>query len=248
MYMKKIYYVAFLLSAVLGYGLVAAEAQVTGTVVATAPSCLLLEADMHVGSTDISVDGSVTKLQTFLTEQGYFNSVNLGTGNFGPLTRAAVVAYQSAHELPMTGYVGPLTRASISSVSKCDTGTTPSTGNGTPITIFSISPTSEKVGNVVTITGFGFTANNTVLIDGLVAAQNVPITSSIAVACTTDPACIPGIRQTVSFRIPPTLAPNCSAGSFCAQFLRSVIPGKYLLSVQNANGTQSKYVTLTVNP
>lgn len=53
----------------------------------------------------------VTELQTRLQGEGYYSGPI--TGYFGPLTQAAVQAYQTAVGLPSTGYVGPLTMASF---------------------------------------------------------------------------------------------------------------------------------------
>jgi hypothetical protein len=115
----------------------------------------------------------------------------------------------------------------------------------TPVTIYSESPTSGVVGTTVSLTGFGFTSDNTVLMDGSVAAKNVPITSSIAIACTTNPSCHGGINQTISFTIPSSLAPYCAPGNACAQYMRLVTPATYKISVLNSNGT-SNTVSYTV--
>ncbi len=61
--------------------------------------------DLTVGS----VGDDVTELQTVLIAGGFL-ALEAPTGTFGPLTRAAVVKYQAAHNLPATGYVGSLTR------------------------------------------------------------------------------------------------------------------------------------------
>ncbi len=53
----------------------------------------------------------VTELQTRLQGEGYYSGPI--TGYFGPLTLAAVKAYQSAKGLPSTGYVGTMTMASF---------------------------------------------------------------------------------------------------------------------------------------
>ena len=51
----------------------------------------------------------VTALQQFLTQAGVY--AGPVTGYFGPLTKAAVEAYQTANNIsPVSGYVGPLTR------------------------------------------------------------------------------------------------------------------------------------------
>ncbi len=190
--------------------------------------------DAHAGHTDVS------DLQNFLSDQGFFDRTYLGSGHFGPMTMRAVQKYQSAHGVPATGFVGQLTRASINSI--CGTTTPPQTS---PVSIYSINPTSAATGDTLHIRGFGFTSDNTVLLDGNVAARNVPITSSIAIACTTDPSCHGGINQTLTITIPTSIAPNCPTGSMCPMYMRLVSPGTYPVTVQNSNGT-SNSATLTI--
>jgi peptidoglycan hydrolase-like protein with peptidoglycan-binding domain len=53
------------------------------------------------------------------------------TGNFGPITEAALTEYQIAAGIsPADGYYGPVTRAAVAANT---TTTTPSTGSGTPV-------------------------------------------------------------------------------------------------------------------
>lgn len=54
----------------------------------------------------------VVELQARLAKEGYF-TFGTNTGYFGPITLAAVKAYQAAHGVPATGFVGPLTRAEL---------------------------------------------------------------------------------------------------------------------------------------
>ncbi len=205
------------------------------------PACVSLMYSLRVGSIDATTNGSVTILQSFLTSQGYFNSAYLGTGRFGPLTYAAVVQFQAAHGVPPIGIVGPLTRAAIQQVS-CGTNPPPQTSS---ISLYSLSPSAGPVGATVSVTGFGFTSDNTILMDGSIAARGVPLTSSIAIACTTNPSCHGGINQTIQFSVPQYLSPNCPAGSMCPMYMRQVTPGQYRITVQNANGTSNALV-LTV--
>ena len=68
-------------------------------------------------------DDEVKTLQSWL-------NVSPMSGYFGPLTKAAVIAYQKANSIsPAAGYVGPLTRASLNG--KYCVSTTPSTTPGT---------------------------------------------------------------------------------------------------------------------
>src|SRR6185369_15438365 len=50
--------------------------------------------------------------------------VSPATGYFGSITKAAVMAYQTAHGISATGFVGPLTRASLNSSVTTTTTTT----------------------------------------------------------------------------------------------------------------------------
>lgn len=62
--------------------------------------------NLTVGSTG----DDVTQLQAILIAEGDL-AIAAPTGYFGPLTKAAVVKYQTAHGVsPQSGYVGPLTR------------------------------------------------------------------------------------------------------------------------------------------
>lgn len=63
----------------------------------------------------------VTELQTILTQQGDFSGPI--TGYYGPLTEAAVVAYQAAHGIDQLGVVGPATRAALNSGASTTTST-----------------------------------------------------------------------------------------------------------------------------
>ncbi|MDB5188084.1 MAG: hypothetical protein JWO50_604 [Candidatus Kaiserbacteria bacterium] len=114
----------------------------------------------------------------------------------------------------------------------------------TPVTIYSITPTQGPVGTTINIRGFGFTSNNTVHF-GAGAFGNIPITSSIAIACTTDPTCHGGINQTLTITVPSSIGPYCPPNSMCAMYMQLITPGTYTIYVQNENGT-SNSVTFTV--
>ncbi len=73
-----------------------------------------------------SQGSDVIELQNRLTQEGFYTGPI--TGYFGPLTEAAVKAYQAAHNLPMTGIVGPLTMAELNSVNGSVLGAS-TTGN-----------------------------------------------------------------------------------------------------------------------
>ena len=212
------------------YGLAFLLAALFGSVVPlvpayAAPVCITFSSNLYRG-----LSGSnVTNLQTYLSGQGYFTQTP--TGYFGPITFSAVQKFQRAGGISATGYVGVLTRASIQK--NC--------GNPPPssITVRTLSPNAGHVGSTVSVTGFGFTNDNTILLDGMLVARNVPITSSIAVACTTDPSCVGGIRQTLTFVVPSSVGPNCPPGSMCPMYLRLITPGTYNISVQNSTGTSN---------
>jgi N-acetylmuramoyl-L-alanine amidase len=58
-----------------------------------------------------STGDEVTKLQERLTAEGVYSGPV--TGYFGPLTEAAVTAYQEAKGIEKVGVVGPKTRAEL---------------------------------------------------------------------------------------------------------------------------------------
>ncbi len=70
------------------------------------------------GNLSFGMTGSeVSCLQTFLKNQGtdiYLQGYV--TGNFGNLTKAAVIKFQAKYGIIQTGYVGPLTRAKINTI------------------------------------------------------------------------------------------------------------------------------------
>lgn len=112
---------------------------------------------------------------------------------------------------------------------------TASTPTPATISVQSVSPTSGQVGTEVTLTG-RFLSDSNIIHFGAGAIGPVKITSSIAVACTTDPACIPGIRQTITFTVPSSVGPYCKAGMMCPMYMQLVTSGVYKVSVENENG------------
>jgi len=76
--------------------------------------CYAFTRDLYngVGSGD-----DVTALQDYLTGTGHFTFSGGSTGYFGPITQAAVSAWQAANGVaPTAGYFGPLSRAKYNSV------------------------------------------------------------------------------------------------------------------------------------
>jgi len=120
---------------------------------------------------------------------------------------------------------------------------TGSTSQADPV-IYSITPAEGPVGTTVDISGFGFTADNTIHFGSGVIAH-VASSGGIAIACTTDPNCRPGIRQNLEFTVPQSVGPNCPPGSMCPMYLQLITPGTYTVYVENSNGT-SNTVTFTV--
>lgn len=202
------------------------------TPVPVPPPCFRFSGDLRVGSSGTGI----VELQQALGVSA--------TGYFGPLTAAAVKQWQAGHSVPATGYVGALTRAAF--IRWCPIP--PPNPGPSQVTLSSVSPASGSVGTNVTLAGFGFTNDNTILFDGSIAVRNASVISSVAIACTTDPDCRSGIRQTLQFTVPSTLGPNCPVGSLCPTYVRSVTPGQYAVSVENSNGTSHTSVfTVTSN-
>lgn len=82
----------------------------------TVPAGAVLGTSDFQFTTDLSggmAGNDVTELQERLRLEGFF-TYPTASGFFGPVTKAAVVAYQQAKGItPSAGYVGPMTRASL---------------------------------------------------------------------------------------------------------------------------------------
>ena len=75
----------------------------------------------------------VTCLQDYLTSTGDFTYAGGSTGTFGPVTRAAVSAWQRANSVsPTAGYFGSRSKAKYMSLVAAGTPTPTPTGTGTP--------------------------------------------------------------------------------------------------------------------
>ena len=75
----------------------------------------VLGAETFVFTTYLSFgmqSNDVKELQERLRKEGFF-TFPTSTGYFGPITLAAVKAYQTAHGISATGFVGPLTIAEL---------------------------------------------------------------------------------------------------------------------------------------
>jgi len=157
----------------------------------------------------------VVELQNTLTQLGYYKGPI--SGYFGPLTRNAVMNFQSTHTIPALGIVGPLTRAALGGSSY-----PPSSPS-----ISSLSPSSGTIGSTVTVGGAGFTKSSIVSFD----TQRVATTFINS--------------TTLTFVVPEYISPYCPPGSMCAMYMRQVTPGTYNVSVINGS-TQSSSTAFTV--
>jgi peptidoglycan hydrolase-like protein with peptidoglycan-binding domain len=103
--------------------------------IATA-SCLAQGYDFNDNLKAGDSGSGVVALQEALISSGFhipaIETGNIAEGYFGNQTLAAVKLYQTAHNIPNTGFVGPLTRTSLNerSVSKSNGDSAPSV-NGT---------------------------------------------------------------------------------------------------------------------
>ncbi len=99
---------------------------------------------------------------------------------------------------------------------------------GTSSSISYLSPSVGSVGQQITIYGSGFASTNTVNFGGGVL-QNVYSSNG----------------SVIIFTVPSSIAPSCAVGAVCPQYVISVTPGTYNVSVMNQNGT-SNTVPFTV--
>lgn len=202
--------------------------------------CVDYSENLGVGSRG----NDVIALQKELTADG--ESVS-STGYFGKLTAAAVTAFQEKYASDVltplglssgTGYFGSSTRTMLNAVgvTHCTvSGGSSSTSSSTESTstapiISGIAPTSSPIGGLVTITGTGFAATDTVLIDGMIGG-GATVTSTNG--------------KTISFTVPGSLRPNCAATMICAMYIVSIQSGDHAVSVV-VNGLTSNTTTLAV--
>ena len=218
----------------LGLGAVA-HAQVTVSPAVPQEPCLSLAGNMWIGMQG----GVVSELQGYLASAGYFSLAP--TGYFGSITQASVQAFQSANGIPTTGFVGPLTRARLEALT-CGSQPAPVTG---AVSIYRMVPTSGPVGTAVTLYGRGFDLTGNIVHFGGGAIANVAASAPIAVACTTDSACVGGIRQSLTFTAPQSAGPYCAPGMACPMYELLITPGQYSVSITSSVGT-SEAVPFTV--
>jgi len=96
-----------------GGGIVGLIGVVEGGTPPSAPQGAVLGASTYNFTKNLSRGSSgpdVIALQTILIAEGFLH-IDAPNGFFGPMTEAAVKAYQTAHGIEATGIVGPLTRA-----------------------------------------------------------------------------------------------------------------------------------------
>lgn len=108
------------------------------------------------------------------------------------------------------------------------------------VTLFNIHPASGPAGAEVRLTGFGFTADNTIYF-GPGMITHVPQTSSVGIACMADPNCRGGIKQMLIFTVPSQLTAACppQAASY-SRLPRETVPGEYSVFVENENGKSNE--------
>jgi hypothetical protein len=88
-------------------------AQKSGSIISQPAACSQIAGNLSLGSTG----AAVSCLQQFLKNQGTnIYPEGLVTGNFGSLTKAAVIKLQVKYAIPQTGFVGPLTRNKINQI------------------------------------------------------------------------------------------------------------------------------------
>ena len=106
----------------------ALQAQVAALTGGSMASCYSFTRDLTVGMSG----ADVTALQDYLTGTGNFTFSGGSTGYFGPITQAAVAAWQADNGVaPPAGYFGPISRAKYNSI--CTPGTSGGTSGSTAL-------------------------------------------------------------------------------------------------------------------
>ena len=186
-----------------------------------------------------SVNTTVTITGTGFTATG--NTVNFGSGigipnlsssnstsltfivpSRGAFPNCPNNAMCAAPPILLGSYAVTVTNAN--GTSNATTFTVTSSATVSAPTISNLSPISGPVGTTITITGSGFTSSgNSVSMKGFLVGDNLAS----------------GDGNTLQFTLPVTLAPHCSAGMACPQFIIAVTAGDYPVIVTNANGTSN---------
>lgn len=105
--------------------LLAQLASLQGGSSSSSAGCYSFTADLTEGSTG----ADVTALQNFLAGKGFFSAS--ATGYFGPITKAAVAAWQSANGvMPAAGYFGAISRAKYNMMCGTTSGGDDNTSSG----------------------------------------------------------------------------------------------------------------------
>ena len=128
-------------------------AALSGTTSTTASAGYTFSTNLTVGSKG----ADVTALQNFLIKGGYNT---LATGYFGPMTKAALAAYQTAKGItPAVGYFGPITQAKVNA--EAPVVVTPGTTTGGTISTTGVegSFTTKLAANPSTQTSIKSTEN-----------------------------------------------------------------------------------------
>lgn len=233
---KKTFLKASVLSLVLllstGGSAFAQTSATTASMTIAPERCYPAPLNLRLGATDKVTNGAVTELQKYLVSEGYFNNAYMGSGRFGPITHSAVARFQASNNLPSTGYVGPMTRNVISK--RCGIVVPPKQ----ELSLSQLSPRAGQVGTRVTISGTGFTSNNSILMNDSVIVRDVQVEQAMGRPCYMNSYCDTGAK--ISFTIPEYISPNCSPNMVCAMYMRQVTAGTYTISVQNENGTSNE--------
>jgi peptidoglycan hydrolase-like protein with peptidoglycan-binding domain len=197
------------------------------TVISSTPyvstNCTDISVLLKYGKHDISTGGQVSALQNFLHAHNYL-SVN-ATGYFGPMTRAAVIAFQKENGLAADGIVGVQTRAHIFA-KDCSGSSLPS---NVPA-ISAINPAQGTIGSTVTVYGSGFNSASIVHFS-IGAVKNVVVANN---------------GTALSFTVPDSTGPYCKPTMACPLYLQLITNGTFPVFVENSDGSTSNTVQFTV--
>jgi peptidoglycan hydrolase-like protein with peptidoglycan-binding domain len=111
---------------------------------------------------------SVTTLQGILYSQGFLPTKALVTGYFGTQTQHALTLFQSAHNLPTTGYLDPQTQALLNKVAG---GGSTTAGTGTTSTPTAAPTPSISSGSLTQNLGPGSTGKQVTVLQHLLNAD-----------------------------------------------------------------------------